>query len=39
VIFDARSTMVNDNMVKVFGWYDNEMGYAARLIDLVRKLT
>lgn len=39
VIVDAKSTMVNDNMVKVFGWYDNEMGYAARLVDLVRKLT
>jgi glyceraldehyde 3-phosphate dehydrogenase len=39
VIFDAKSTMVNDNMVKVFGWYDNEMGYAARLVDLVRKFT
>jgi glyceraldehyde 3-phosphate dehydrogenase len=39
VIFDAKSTMVNNNMVKVFGWYDNEMGYAARLVDLVRKFT
>lgn len=39
VIFDAGSTMVNENMVKVFGWYDNEMGYSARLVDLVRKLS
>ncbi|GMQ85881.1 MAG: type I glyceraldehyde-3-phosphate dehydrogenase [Acidimicrobiia bacterium] len=37
VIFDAGSTMVNDDLVKVFGWYDNEMGYASRLVDLVRK--
>jgi len=39
VIFDAESTMVNEEMVKVFGWYDNEMGYSARLVDLVRKLS
>jgi len=35
-IFDAESTMVlGGNMVKVFAWYDNEWGYACRLIDLV----
>lgn len=39
VVFDAKSTMVNHDMVKVFGWYDNEMGYAARLVDLVRKFS
>ncbi len=40
VIFDALSTIVSDDsMVKVFGWYDNEMGYSTRLVDLVRKLT
>ena len=38
VVFDALSTMVNDGLVKVFGWYDNEMGYSTRLVDLVRKL-
>ncbi len=39
VVFDALSTMVSDDgMVKVFGWYDNEMGYSTRLVDLVRKL-
>ena len=32
---DALSTMVlEDNMVKVLAWYDNEVGYSARLIDL-----
>jgi len=39
VVLDAKSTMVNQDMVKVFGWYDNEMGYAARLVDLVRKFS
>lgn len=35
-IFDALSTMVIEgNMVKVIGWYDNEWGYSCRLADLV----
>jgi glyceraldehyde 3-phosphate dehydrogenase len=34
-IFDAPLTMVVDDLVKVFGWYDNEFGYACRLVDLV----
>lgn len=34
-IFDAGTTrMVDQNMVKVLAWYDNEMGYSARVIDL-----
>lgn len=37
-VFDAEFTSVVGNMVKVFGWYDNEMGYSARLADLVGKL-
>ncbi|MFO8010768.1 MAG: type I glyceraldehyde-3-phosphate dehydrogenase [Dehalococcoidia bacterium] len=35
-ILDAQSTVVIDeNMVKVLAWYDNEWGYSCRLIDLV----
>ncbi|GAC1408716.1 MAG: type I glyceraldehyde-3-phosphate dehydrogenase [Actinomycetota bacterium] len=34
-IFDALSTMVNGNLVKIIGWYDNEWGYSNRLVDLV----
>lgn len=37
-IFDAQLTSVIGNMVKVVGWYDNEMGYSNRLADLVQKL-
>ena len=37
-IFDSLETRVNGNMVKVLAWYDNEFGYACRLIDLAEKL-
>lgn len=34
-IVDALSTMVmQDNMVKIAAWYDNEWGYSARVVDL-----
>src|SRR5690606_26260815 len=34
--FDSQLTQVSGNLVKVFGWYDNEFGYSNRLIDLVK---
>jgi len=37
-IFDAQLTSVMGNMVKVVGWYDNEIGYSNRLGDLVEKV-
>lgn len=37
-IFDAQLTSVIGNMVKVVGWYDNEMGYSCRLVDLIEKI-
>lgn len=33
-LFDAQLTSVIGKMVKVIGWYDNEIGYSSRLIDL-----
>lgn len=34
-IVDGLSTMVTDGtMLKVYAWYDNEMGYACRMLDL-----
>jgi glyceraldehyde 3-phosphate dehydrogenase (phosphorylating) len=34
-IFDALSTMViDDSLIKVLAWYDNEWGYSCRLADL-----
>jgi glyceraldehyde 3-phosphate dehydrogenase len=35
-VFDASLTQAAGRMVKVFGWYDNEWGYTARLVDLTR---
>ncbi|WP_430409777.1 type I glyceraldehyde-3-phosphate dehydrogenase [Kordia sp.] len=33
--FDALMTSVIGKMVKIIGWYDNEIGYSHRLIDLI----
>ncbi len=38
-VVDALSTMVvGKRMVKIYAWYDNEMGYATRTAELVRKV-
>ncbi|MBD3725067.1 MAG: aldehyde dehydrogenase, partial [Flavobacteriaceae bacterium] len=34
-LFDAQLTSVIDRMVKVVGWYDNEIGYSSRIVDLI----
>ena len=36
--FDALLTSVVGGLVKVVGWYDNEYGYANRLVDLILRL-
>ncbi|PJE58984.1 MAG: type I glyceraldehyde-3-phosphate dehydrogenase, partial [Candidatus Portnoybacteria bacterium CG10_big_fil_rev_8_21_14_0_10_40_22] len=33
-IIDLPLTRVMDNMVKVMAWYDNEFGYACRLVEM-----
>jgi glyceraldehyde 3-phosphate dehydrogenase len=34
-IIDADSTMITDgSLLKVYAWYDNEMGYVCRMVDL-----
>jgi glyceraldehyde 3-phosphate dehydrogenase len=38
-IFDSQLTAVmDDTMVKMVSWYDNEWGYSSRVVDLVQKL-
>lgn len=37
-IFDSQMTDVNQDMVKVVSWYDNEAGYSARLADLAHMI-
>ena len=34
-VFSATDTLVHADQVKVYGWYDNEWGYANRLLELV----
>lgn len=37
--FDANYTkVINDHLVKAYGWYDNEWGYSTRIVDLVEKV-
>ena len=37
-IFDSDLTRTSKNVVKLFGWYDNETGYANRVVDLVSRI-
>ena len=38
-IVDGPSTMVNDGtQLKILVWYDNEFGYACRMMELVAKV-
>lgn len=39
-VFDSLLTMVlDDSLVKVFAWYDNEWGYSNRLVDMVQAMS
>jgi glyceraldehyde 3-phosphate dehydrogenase len=37
-VVDGLSTMVNGSLVKVLVWYDNEWGYACRLVEMAEKM-
>ena len=38
-MYDAQETYVRGNLVKVLAWYDNEYGYSARVVDLVKYIS
>ena len=38
-ILDEALTSTKGNMIKVVAWYDNESGYANRLVDLAKKIS
>jgi len=38
VIAGPETRMVADRQVRVFGWYDNEWGFSARMLDVARRM-
>ncbi|MFC5821745.1 type I glyceraldehyde-3-phosphate dehydrogenase [Nonomuraea harbinensis] len=37
-VLDSALTQASGDLVKVFGWYDNEWGYANRLVETARRM-
>ncbi|MBK7143185.1 MAG: type I glyceraldehyde-3-phosphate dehydrogenase [bacterium] len=37
-VFDSGLTMCNGRLAKVFGWYDNEMGFSVRMVDMLGRM-
>lgn len=38
-IFDSELTKVNGKLVKVCAWYDNEWGFSARMVDMLKLMS
>lgn len=37
-IYDSGFTKADGNLVKILAWYDNEAGYSARTVDLIKRI-
>ena len=37
-IFDSKLTIVNEKLAKVCAWYDNEYGFSARMVDMLKMM-
>jgi glyceraldehyde 3-phosphate dehydrogenase len=37
-VFDSALTAVHGDLVKVFGWYDNEWAFSCRMVDMIRMM-
>ena len=38
-VIDGQSTIVNDRNVVVYVWYDNEYGYCAQLLKVIKRMS
>lgn len=38
VIAAPETRMVGDRQIRIFGWYDNEWGFSARMLDVARRM-
>ena len=38
VIAAPETRMVGDRQLRIFGWYDNEWGFSARMLDVARRM-
>lgn len=38
LVIALPETIRSENQVRIFGWYDNEFGFSARMIDMARRM-